>query len=365
MLLFLLVVGRTGLDAFLDPRDGARRRRRRNAAAGTSRKWQAIHKPEHVGALSGAVLQDWRPEDKAFWEKTGRAVARRNLWLSIPALLLSFAIWQVWSVVVAKLPLVGFKFSTDQLFWLAALPGLCGATLRIFYSFMVPMFGGRLWTTLATWSLLIPAIGIGYAVQNPRHALCRAADPRAAVRLRRRQFRFLHGQYFLLLPEGGKGQRAGAQRGARQSRRQRGAVRGPAGHHRWRVRLARRRAADWSARRTRRRRSGCRTPASSSCPSSPLSAFAAWFGMNDIASAKASFAEQAVIFTRAAQLDHVLALHRHLRFVHRLFGRLPAAGKILFPQVDALHLRLSRPAGRRAVAFGHGLGRRPLGRRRA
>jgi NNP family nitrate/nitrite transporter-like MFS transporter len=42
----------------------------------------------------------------------------------------------VWSVVVAKLPAVGFKFTTEQLFWLAALPGLSGATLRIFYSFM-------------------------------------------------------------------------------------------------------------------------------------------------------------------------------------------------------------------------------------
>jgi NNP family nitrate/nitrite transporter-like MFS transporter len=73
----------------------------------------------------------------------------------------------VWSVVVAKLPLIGFDYTTDQLFWLAALPGLSGATFRIFYSFMVPIFGGRLWTTLSTASLLIPAFGIGYAVQNP------------------------------------------------------------------------------------------------------------------------------------------------------------------------------------------------------
>src|SRR5690606_26969048 len=58
-------------------------------------------------------------------------------------------------------------YTTDQLFWLAALPGLSGATLRIFYSFMVPIFGGRLWTTLTTASLLIPAFGIGYTVQNP------------------------------------------------------------------------------------------------------------------------------------------------------------------------------------------------------
>jgi NNP family nitrate/nitrite transporter-like MFS transporter len=111
---------------------------------------EEIHKPEHIGALSGAVLTDWRPEDKTFWEASGRAIARRNLWISIPALLLSFAIWQVWSVVVAKLPSVGFKFTTTELFWLAALPGISGAVLRIFYSFMVPIFGGRLWTTLAT-----------------------------------------------------------------------------------------------------------------------------------------------------------------------------------------------------------------------
>ncbi len=128
---------------------------------------QEIHGPEHVGKLSGKTLQDWRPEDPAFWNETGRKIARRNLAISIPSLLLSFAVWMVWSVVVAKLPTIGFRYTTDQLFWLAALPGVSGATLRIFYSFVVPIFGGRLWTTLATWSLMIPAVGIGYAVQNP------------------------------------------------------------------------------------------------------------------------------------------------------------------------------------------------------
>jgi len=116
---------------------------------------------------SGAVVQDWRPEDTAFWQRTGSSIARRNLLISIPALLLAFAVWQVWSVVVAKLPLVGFKFSTNELFWLAALPGLSGATLRAFYSFMVPIFGGRKWTAITTASLLAPAIGIGFAVQDP------------------------------------------------------------------------------------------------------------------------------------------------------------------------------------------------------
>lgn len=128
---------------------------------------QEIHGAEQKGAMSGKVLEDWRPDDEQFWAGEGRKIARRNLWISIPALLLAFSVWMVWSVVVAKLPAIGFEFTTDQLFWLAALPGLSGATLRIFYSFMVPIFGGRLWTTLTTASLLIPAFGIGYAVQDP------------------------------------------------------------------------------------------------------------------------------------------------------------------------------------------------------
>src|SRR5690606_10353182 len=98
--------------------------------------------------------------------KTGHAVAKRNLWISIPALFLAFAVWMIWSAVVVKMPQVGFKFSTDQLFWLTALPALSGATMRIFYSFMVPVFGGRRWTAISTASLLIPAIGMGVAIQN-------------------------------------------------------------------------------------------------------------------------------------------------------------------------------------------------------
>ena len=119
----------------------------------------AIRRME-AGAAAGAI-EDWRPEDPVFWRDRGQRIARRNLWCSIPALFLSFAVWMVWSVVVARLSAVGFRFTTDQLFWLTALPGLAGAVLRVFYTFL------RLWTTLSTWSLLLPALGIGLAVQNP------------------------------------------------------------------------------------------------------------------------------------------------------------------------------------------------------
>ncbi len=112
------------------------------------------------------LINVWEPENSQFWQDDGKSVANRNLWISISSLLLSFAVWMVWSVVVVNLPAIGFKYSTNQLFWLTALPGLSGATLRIFYSFMVPIFGGRTWTTISTASLLIPAIGIGFAVQD-------------------------------------------------------------------------------------------------------------------------------------------------------------------------------------------------------
>ena len=112
------------------------------------------------------VLKIWTPEDRMFWERQGEAIAKVNLWISVPALFLAFAIWQVWSVVAVSLPGMGFRYSTNQLFWLAAAPALSGATLRIFYSFMVPLVGGRRWTAISTASLLIPAVGIGIAVQD-------------------------------------------------------------------------------------------------------------------------------------------------------------------------------------------------------
>ena len=125
------------------------------------------HVPAPAGASRSKVLTIWAPEDKAFWAREGQAIANLNLWISVPALFLAFAVWQLWSVVAVNLNAVGFNFSTNQLFWLAAAPALSGATLRIFYSFMVPIFGGRRWTAISTASLLIPTIGIGIAVQDP------------------------------------------------------------------------------------------------------------------------------------------------------------------------------------------------------
>lgn len=112
------------------------------------------------------LLNNWRPENKAFWENKGQAIARRNLWISVTCLLLAFCVWMLFSAVAVNLNKVGFHFTTHQLFLLTALPSLSGAILRVPYSFMVPLFGGRYWTVLSTVILIVPCIWLGVAIQN-------------------------------------------------------------------------------------------------------------------------------------------------------------------------------------------------------
>ncbi|PSN08240.1 NarK family nitrate/nitrite MFS transporter [Siccibacter turicensis] len=115
---------------------------------------------------NSTLITDWRPEDPAFWQQTGYRVARRNLWISVPSLLLAFCVWMLFSAVAVNLNKVGFNFTTDQLFMLTALPSVSGALLRVPYSFMVPIFGGRRWTAFSTGILIIPCLWLGFAVQD-------------------------------------------------------------------------------------------------------------------------------------------------------------------------------------------------------
>ncbi len=116
---------------------------------------------------TSGLITDWRPEDVQFWQRTGQHTARRNLWISVPCLLLAFCVWMLFSAVAVNLNKVGFRFTTDQLFMLTALPSVSGALLRVPYSFMVPIFGGRRWTAFSTGILIIPCVWLGFAVQDP------------------------------------------------------------------------------------------------------------------------------------------------------------------------------------------------------
>ncbi|MCO5080659.1 MAG: MFS transporter [Rhizobiaceae bacterium] len=289
-----------------------------------------VHEPGRT--VMPRVIEDWRPEDAQFWAEKGQRIARRNLWISIPALLLAFAVWMVWSVVVARLPSIGFAFTQDQLFWLAALPALSGATLRIFYSFMVPIFGGRLWTTLSTASLLIPAMGIGYAVQDPGTPYLIFVVLALLCGLGGGNFASSMANISFFFPRAEKGNAMALNAGLGNlgvsvmqflvplvvTAGVFGAIGGEPqqlsdGGRMW-IQNA---GFVW-------------------VPFILASTAAAWVGMNDIADARASFREQAIIFTRPHNCVMCLLYVGTFGSFLGYSAGFPLLSKLAFPEVDAL-----------------------------
>lgn len=280
----------------------------------------------------GHTLTDWRPEDPAFWEARGKSIASRNLWISIPNLLLAFSVWMVWSVVVAKMPAIGFNFSVGERFWLAALPGLSGATLRIFYSFMIPIFGGRKWTTLSSLSLLLPAIGIGMAVQNPESSYMTFLVLALLCGFGGGNFASSMANIAYFYPKKTKGNALALNAGLGNlgvsvmqfvvpvviTMSVFGAIGGEPqnlsdGSQLW-IQNA---GFIW-------------------VPFIIVSAVAAWFGMNDIASAQASFKEQSIIFSRKHNwIMCILYTGTFGSFIGYAAG-FPLLMKTQFPEVDVL-----------------------------
>lgn len=116
---------------------------------------------------TGRWIDDWEPENPAFWESTGRIVAKRNLIFSIFGEHLGFSVWLLWSAAAALLARVGFAFTPQQLFWLVAVPNLVGSLLRLPYTFAVPKFGGRNWAVFSALMLVLPTLLFAYFVQRP------------------------------------------------------------------------------------------------------------------------------------------------------------------------------------------------------
>jgi len=128
----------------------------------------------------------WDVEDDAFWESTGKGIANRNLWISIPNLLCGFSVWLYWGMVAkaiqrlhfANTELFNFTFQNDGqpyaeadyralLFTLPAVAGLAGATLRIPNSFMIAICGGRNVKFMTTLLLILPAVCAGIVLRDP------------------------------------------------------------------------------------------------------------------------------------------------------------------------------------------------------
>jgi NNP family nitrate/nitrite transporter-like MFS transporter len=221
----------------------AARHRRGARAAGTARKCRKCTTPEHVGKrLRRKLLTDWRPEDPAFWEQTGqrrsraqsldldprpaarlrgldgvvggrRQAAQRSASTSPPT---SCSGWRRCPACRAR------RCASSTASWCRSSAGGCGRRSR-------------------RWSLMIPAIGIGYAVQNPDTPywiflvlalLCGFGGGNFASSMSNISFFF---------PKAEKGNALALNAGLGNLGVSGDAVRRAAGHHRGRVRCARRR----------------------------------------------------------------------------------------------------------------------------
>ncbi|MEP1930003.1 MAG: antiporter, partial [Roseibium sp.] len=115
----------------------------------------------------GQDIRNWNIEDETYWASRGKSIATRNLWISIPSLLCGFAVWLYWGIITVQMINLGFAFEKSELFTLAAIAGLTGATLRIPSTFFIRIAGGRNTIFFTTALLMLPAVGAGMALNNP------------------------------------------------------------------------------------------------------------------------------------------------------------------------------------------------------
>ena len=113
--------------------------------------------PAAAPAARAHWIDDWRPDDRAFWDAGGDGVARRNLTFSILSEHIGFSVWTMWSVLVLFLG-PAYGFAPEDKFLLTIVPALVGSVLRLPYTFAVATFGGRNWTVFSALLLLVPMV---------------------------------------------------------------------------------------------------------------------------------------------------------------------------------------------------------------
>ncbi len=116
--------------------------------------------------MANKDIETWEVEDEQFWNSQGKKIATRNLWISIPSLLVGFAVWLMWGIITVQMKNLGFTFTQGELFTLTAIAGLTGATLRIPSTFFIRLAGGRNTIFFTTALLMIPSTGAAIALQD-------------------------------------------------------------------------------------------------------------------------------------------------------------------------------------------------------
>jgi NNP family nitrate/nitrite transporter-like MFS transporter len=109
-------------------------------------------------------LTAWDPENEAGWDKP---LAWRTLWITTFTLTMCFAAWFLPSAIVPKLNAIGYSWTKEQLYWLAAIPGLSGGLMRLVWMVLPPIMGTRKMVALTTLLLIFPVLGWGVRVQSP------------------------------------------------------------------------------------------------------------------------------------------------------------------------------------------------------
>ena len=297
---------------------------------------QEIHEPKHVGVLGPHLIEDWRPEDKEFWDAT-----RPQDRPAQPADLDPVAAAVVRRVdgVVGR----GGQAARDRLHLHHRPAVLAGGAARAVgrdaAGSSTPSWcrssAAGCGPRSTTWSLIIPALGIGMAVQNPDTPywlflalalLCGFGGGNFASSMANISFFF---------PKAEKGNALALNAGLGNLGVSvvqfvvplviTAGVFGWLGGEPIMVKEAGRSVPMW-----------LQNAGYVWVPFIIASAFAAWFGMNDLASAKASFAEQSVIFQRQHNwIMCWLYTGTFGSFIGYSAG-FPLLAKTQFPEVNAL-----------------------------
>ncbi len=121
--------------------------------------------PESVRATRGKEwLQDWDPENPNTWDSK---LAWRTLWITTFCLTLAFVAWFLPSAIIPKLNALGYTFSNNQLYWMAAMPGLSAGLFRLVWMVLPPIMGTRKMVSITSLLLIASTLGWGVRVQTP------------------------------------------------------------------------------------------------------------------------------------------------------------------------------------------------------
>ncbi|QIK74573.1 MFS transporter [Nocardioides piscis] len=121
-------------------------------------------KTESKPRTGGEWLESWDPENAETWDKP---LAWRTLWVTTFALFLAFVAWFLPSALIPKLNPLGYSFSNNQLYWMAAMPGLSAGLFRLVWMVLPPIMGTRKMVTVTSLLLIFSTLGWGVRVQEP------------------------------------------------------------------------------------------------------------------------------------------------------------------------------------------------------